>query len=92
LEGRALLPVKSVMLEDSACKTLKKHAHKLMNEQWEYNDSLAIAAEVERLPSFYKLGYIEWSRHRSRNLLRYKDAKFIISEDGQKVEVTLPQS
>jgi len=92
LEGRALLPVKSVMLEDSAYKTLKKHAHKLMNEQWEYNDSLAIAAEVDRLPSFYKLGYIEWSRQRSRNLLRYKDSKFIISEDGQRVEVTLPQS
>lgn len=92
LEGHALLPVRSVMLEDSACKTRrKKHAHQLMNDQWDYNDSLAIAAGVDPLPLFYKLGYIEWSRQRTGNLLLYKDSRFVISEDGQSVEVTPPQ-
>ncbi|EZA52799.1 hypothetical protein DMN91_008805 [Ooceraea biroi] len=92
LEGHAVLPVKSEMLEDSACKTLrKKHAHKLMDSQWEYNDSLAIVAGVDRLPLFYKLGYTEWAQQRDRNLLRYKDSRFVISDNGQNVEVTLPE-
>lgn len=79
------------MLEDSACKTArKKHAHKLAHEQWRYNDSLAEAAGIEPLPRFYQLGYTEWSRQRARDLLRYKDSRFVVSEDGQSAVVTLP--
>lgn len=92
LQNRVTLPMKLVMLENSALKTSKKrHAHKLMDSQWDYNDSLAIAGGFDRLPLFYKLGYRAWSVQRSMNLLRYKDSKFIISEDGQSVELVIPE-
>ncbi|XP_020300440.1 flavin-containing monooxygenase FMO GS-OX-like 4 [Pseudomyrmex gracilis] len=91
LENRATLPAKSVMLEDSVLKTArKKHAHKLMDKQWDYNDSLADAGGFKRLPVFYKIGYTAWNVNRISNLLRYKDSKFVVSEDGQSVEVVLP--
>ncbi|KAL6446644.1 hypothetical protein ACFW04_001255 [Cataglyphis niger] len=90
LEGQAALPAKSVMLEDSILKSPKKrHAHKLMDRQWDYNDSLAIAGGFNRLPLFYKLGYKAWSDQRSMNLLRYKDSRFVISEDEQSVELII---
>lgn len=80
------------MLENSALKTPKKrHAHKLMDCQWDYNDSLATAGGFDRLPLFYKAGYTAWSVERSANLLRYKDIKFIISDDGQSVELVIPE-
>lgn len=86
------LPAKLVMLEDSTLKTPKKrHAHKLMDRQWDYNDSLAIAGGFDRLPLFYKLGYRAWASQRSVNLLRYKDSKFIVSEDGQSIELVIPE-
>ncbi|CAL1685616.1 unnamed protein product [Lasius platythorax] len=92
LEGRVTLPTKSVMLEDSILKTPeKKHAHKLMDRQWDYNDSLAIVGGFDRLPLFYKLGFKVWSVQRSANLLRYKDSKFVFSEDGQSVELIIPE-
>ncbi|XP_071563657.1 uncharacterized protein [Temnothorax nylanderi] len=92
LQNRVNLPSKLIMLENSALKTQKKrHAHKLMDHQWDYNDSLAIAGGFDRLPLFYKLGYSAWSVQRSMNLLRYKDSKFIISEDGQSVELVIPE-
>nr|XP_012224297.1 PREDICTED: flavin-containing monooxygenase FMO GS-OX-like 2 [Linepithema humile] len=91
LENRTTLPAKSVLLEDSTLKTPKKrHAHKLMDRQWDYNDSLAIAGGFDRLPLFYKLGYGAWSVQRPTNLLRYKDSRFVISEDGQSVELIIP--
>lgn len=87
-----ILPTKSVMLEDSILKTSKKrHAHKLMDHQWDYNDSLATAGGFNRLPLFYKVGYRVWSIQRSANILRYKDSKFIFSEDGQSVELVVPE-
>lgn len=61
-----------------------------MNEQWEYNDSLADAGGFERLPFFYKAGYVAWSAQRKANLLRYKYAKFIVYEDSKSVELVLP--
>ncbi|XP_072759323.1 uncharacterized protein [Anoplolepis gracilipes] len=92
LEGRVTLPTKSMMLEDSIVKTPKKrHAHKLMDYQWDYNDSLAIAGGFNQLPLFYKLGYKAWSIQRSANLLRYKDSKFVFSEDGQSVQLIIPE-
>jgi hypothetical protein len=92
LQNRITLPAKPVMIEDSTLKTPKKrHAHKLMDQQWDYNDSLAIAGGFNRLPLFYKLGYRAWSIQRSTNLLHYKDSKFIISEDGQNVELVIPK-
>ncbi|XP_014467551.1 PREDICTED: flavin-containing monooxygenase FMO GS-OX-like 4 [Dinoponera quadriceps] len=90
LDGQITLPAENVMLEDSALKTLKKrHAHKLMDQQWDYNDSLAITGGFERLPLFYKLGYTALSVQRRTNLLRYKDSKFIVSKDGKSVELTI---
>ncbi|XP_029169261.1 flavin-containing monooxygenase FMO GS-OX-like 4 [Nylanderia fulva] len=92
LEGRTTLPAKSVMLEDSILKTPKKrHAHKLMDNQWDYNDSLAIDGGFNRLPLFYKIGYREWTVKKSANLLRYKDSRFVFSKDGQSVEITIPE-
>lgn len=92
LEGRVALPTKSVMLEDSILKTPKKrHAHKLMDHQWDYNDSLATVGGFDRLPLFYKIGYRAWAVQRSANLLRYKDSKFVFSEDGQSVELIIPE-
>lgn len=61
-----------------------------MDRQWDYNDSLTIAGGFNRLPLFYKLGYEAWSVKRPTNFLRYKDAKFVISEDGQSVELIIP--
>lgn len=79
------------MLEDSKLKTLKKrHAHRMMTEQWEYNDFLANAGKFNRLPAFYKAGYKAWHSRKKGNLLHYKDAKFVVSENGQNVEVILP--
>ncbi|KAL2712968.1 flavin-containing monooxygenase FMO GS-OX-like 2 [Vespula squamosa] len=90
LKNRLVLPLKSQMLEDSKLKASKKrHAHKMMTEQWEYNDSLADAGGFDRLPPFYKAGYVAWHSQRKANLLRYKYAKFVISEDGKNVELIL---
>ncbi|XP_011875757.1 PREDICTED: flavin-containing monooxygenase FMO GS-OX-like 2 [Vollenhovia emeryi] len=90
LQNRATLPTKLVMLENATLKAPKKrHAHKLMNHQWDYNNSLAIAGGFDRLPAFYQLGYKAWSVQRSMNLLRYKDSKFVVSEDGQSVELVI---
>lgn len=61
-----------------------------MDKQWDYNDSLADAGGFKRLPVFYKIGYTAWNVNRISNLLRYKDSKFVVSEDGQSVEVVLP--
>lgn len=61
-----------------------------MDEQWNYNDSLAIAGGFERLPLFYKLGYTAWSVQRRANLLRYKDSRFVVSEDGKSVQLIIP--
>lgn len=81
----------SVMLEDSRLKTSKKrHAHKLMNKQWEYNDSLADAGGFDRLPKFYKLGYEIWTSQRKANLSNYKKARFVISKDERSVELFIP--
>jgi len=62
-----------------------------MDCQWDYNDSLAIAGGFDQLPMFYKLGYKAWSVQRSMNLLRYKDSKFIISENGENIELIIPE-
>lgn len=79
------------MLEDSKLKTSKKrHAHKLMNKQWEYNDSLAVAGGFDRLPKFYKLGYEVWSARRKMNLSSYKKARFVVSSDEENVELIIP--
>lgn len=59
-----------------------------MDGQWDYNDSLATVGGFNQLPFFYKVGYKAWS---SANLLRYKDSKFVISEDGQSVELIIPE-
>ncbi|XP_017886333.1 flavin-containing monooxygenase FMO GS-OX-like 7 [Ceratina calcarata] len=91
LENRVSLPSKSIMLDDSQLKTIKKrHAHKLSDKQWAYNDSLADAGGFERLPKFYKLGYEAWWAQRKRNLLNYKKARFLLSQDKETVEVILP--
>lgn len=92
LENRASLPARSIMLEDSKLKTHKKsHAHRLMDKQWEYNDSLADSGGFDRLPKFYKIGYKMWSSQRKVNLLNYKRARFAISEDGENVEFVIPK-
>lgn len=92
LEGRAKLPPRSAMLEDSKLKAAKRrHAHRLMDKQWEYNDSLANAGGFERLPKFYKLGFEAWSAQRYENLWKYKKARFVISKDGESVELIMPK-
>nr|XP_012146820.1 PREDICTED: flavin-containing monooxygenase FMO GS-OX-like 2 isoform X1 [Megachile rotundata]XP_012146821.1 PREDICTED: flavin-containing monooxygenase FMO GS-OX-like 2 isoform X1 [Megachile rotundata]XP_012146823.1 PREDICTED: flavin-containing monooxygenase FMO GS-OX-like 2 isoform X1 [Megachile rotundata]XP_012146824.1 PREDICTED: flavin-containing monooxygenase FMO GS-OX-like 2 isoform X1 [Megachile rotundata] len=92
LENGASLPARSIMLEDSKLKTAKKsHAHRLMDTQWEYNDSLADAAGFDRLPKFYKIGYRMWSSQRKVNLVNYKRSRFVISEDGEAVEFAIPK-
>ncbi|KAI4497513.1 hypothetical protein M0802_007524 [Mischocyttarus mexicanus] len=91
LKNRLTLPTKSEMLEDSKLKTTKKrHAHRMMIEQWEYADSLADTGGFNRLPAFYKAGYIVWQLNKKINLLRYKDAKFIVSDNGENVEFVFP--
>lgn len=62
-----------------------------MDCQWDYNDSLATVGGFNRLPIFYKLGYRAWTVQKFSNLLRYKDSKFVFSEDGQRVELIIPQ-
>lgn len=62
-----------------------------MDCQWDYNASLATIGGFNQLPLFYKFGYRAWSVQRSANLLRYKDAKFVFSEDGQSVELIIPE-
>ncbi|CAK9794707.1 Flavin-containing monooxygenase FMO GS-OX-like 2 [Anthophora plagiata] len=91
LDGRASLPARSIVLEDAKLKTSKKrHAHKLMDKQWAYNDSLANEGDFDRLPKFYKLGYDAWSALRKVNLLNYKKARFVVSDDGKTVELIIP--
>lgn len=91
LENRATLPLKSTMLEDSKLKTAnKRHAHRLMDRQWDYNDSLADAGGFDRLPKFYRRGYDVWSGHRKLDFLNYKKSRFVVSEDGETVEISVP--
>ena len=90
LESRATLPLKSTMLEDSKLKAAKKrHAHRLMDRQWDYNDSLADAGGFDRLPKFYRRGYEVWSGHRKLDFLNYKKSRFVVSEDGETVEISV---
>ncbi|XP_043266309.1 flavin-containing monooxygenase FMO GS-OX-like 7 [Colletes gigas] len=92
LEKRANLPSRSTMLEDSKLQaTKKRHAHKLIDKQWEYNNSLADAGGFDRLPKLYKLGYDAWTSQRKINLLRYKKAKFLIDEDAETVQLVIPE-
>ncbi|XP_050595064.1 uncharacterized protein LOC126924518 isoform X1 [Bombus affinis] len=92
LEERASLPTRSIMLEDSKLKTSKKrHAHKLSDKQWDYNNALADAGGFDRLPKFYKLGYEAWSAQRKANLLNYKRARFVLSKDQETVELVIPK-
>lgn len=78
------------MLEDSRLKTTKKrHAHKLQDKQWEYNDSVADAGGFERLPRFYKHVFEKWSTLRVTNLLRYRSAKLVISADGESIQLAI---
>lgn len=91
LEKKATLPSKTEMLEDSKLKTVKKrHAHKLMDKQWSYNDSLAIAGDFPCLPDYYRLGYEVWAAQRKTNLLDYKNSKFLVSDDGRSVQLITP--
>lgn len=91
MKNVASLPSKLEMFEDSKCKAAKKrHGHKMLDKQWEYNDSLANAGRFDRLPIFYRLGFQGWNAQRKSNLLQYKDAKFTVSEDGQSVELVIP--
>ncbi|XP_012261654.2 flavin-containing monooxygenase FMO GS-OX-like 4 [Athalia rosae] len=88
LKGVATLPSKETMIEDSVYKTpLKRHAHRLAEGQWEYNDLLARDGGFDPLPPMYKAGYSAWKLQRSRNLLHYKDAKFIVADDGESVQI-----
>ncbi|KAH0554873.1 flavin-containing monooxygenase FMO GS-OX-like 2 [Cotesia glomerata] len=86
LKGQVTLPSLEVMIEDSKVKTKKTHA--LEAFQWEYNDYLADAAGIDRLPKFYKIGYSEWSVKRTENLLRYKYSKIEIIDD-QTVKISI---
>lgn len=80
------------MLEESKLKTSKKrHAHKLSDKQWDYNNALADAGDFDRLPKFYKLGYEAWSVQRKANLLNYKRARFVLSKDQETVELVIPK-
>ncbi|XP_033215018.1 flavin-containing monooxygenase FMO GS-OX5-like isoform X2 [Belonocnema kinseyi] len=92
LKGRASLPSKEEMLEDSKCKTEKKrHAHVLGAQQWAYHNNLAQAGGFNPLPPFYQVGYDAWSKLRASNLWHYKDYKLVIADDDKSVEITLQQ-
>ncbi|CAG5075607.1 Similar to At1g12200: Flavin-containing monooxygenase FMO GS-OX-like 2 (Arabidopsis thaliana) [Cotesia congregata] len=86
LRGQVTLPSLEVMIEDSKVKTNKAHALEAL--QWEYNDYLADAAGIDKLPKFYKIGYSEWSVKRTENLLRYKYSKIEIIDD-QTVKISI---
>ncbi|XP_043287765.1 flavin-containing monooxygenase FMO GS-OX-like 4 [Venturia canescens] len=89
LRGKVSLPTKAEMLEDSKLKsTNKRHAHTLGNQQFDYNDDLAISGSFERLPAYYKNGYLAWHEARAGNLLNYKDSKFVILPDNVNVQIT----
>lgn len=88
LKGAASLPSREIMLEDAAYKTpLRRHAHRLAENQWDYNDALARDGHFQPLPHMYKAGYSAWKVQRSRNLLHYKEAKFLVAEDGESVQI-----
>lgn len=77
------------MLEDSKLKAAKKnHAHKLAAAQWSYNDSLAQEGGFDPLPPSYRIGYEAWHNSRKDNGVYYKDYNLLISEDGNRVEIT----
>ncbi|XP_020709860.2 flavin-containing monooxygenase FMO GS-OX5-like [Athalia rosae] len=90
LKGVTTLPSRETMLEDSVCKTpLKRHAHRLIEGQWEYNDLLAKDGGFDPLPPMYKAGYTAWLSQRKQNLVDYKDAKFVVADDGKSVQIVL---
>ncbi|XP_048505798.1 flavin-containing monooxygenase FMO GS-OX5-like [Athalia rosae] len=90
LKGVATLPSRETMLEDSVSKTaLKRHAHRLTESQWDYNDLLARDGGFDPFPPIYKTGYYAWKSQRSRNLVNYQDAKFIVADDGKSVQIVL---
>ncbi|XP_008545995.1 uncharacterized protein LOC103570153 [Microplitis demolitor] len=85
LKGQVTLPPMEIMMEDSKPKT-NKHFHALGDLQWEYNDYLANAAGIDKLPAFYKNGYREWTVKRTENLLKYKDSRIEIV-NNEKVNI-----
>ncbi|XP_015597693.1 flavin-containing monooxygenase FMO GS-OX-like 4 [Cephus cinctus] len=88
LKERFQLPPKADMLEDAKLKIpLKRHAHKLANNQWDYNNNLADMGGFKRLPKFYRIGYMASHSQRLTNLLNYKKSEFILSEDGESVQI-----
>lgn len=88
LKGNLTVPSKEEMLEDSKPNNLK-HPHDLGDLQWDYNDSLAIAAGIDCLPVFYKNGFSVWNITRTTNYLRYKDSEIIIENDGKIVNILI---
>ncbi|XP_014211421.1 flavin-containing monooxygenase FMO GS-OX-like 4 [Copidosoma floridanum] len=92
LRDKSRLPAVGVMLEDSRLKASeKRHAHKLGNAQWAYNDSLARESGVEPLPGYYELGYAAWWNLRKAHLMDYKSFDLFVSADGARVGIVVPR-
>jgi len=89
LDGSVKLPPKQEMLrmegEDLKDKLdrgmSEKHAHLLGPTQWDYNDSLADACGIERLPSLVAKAY-EVARETKRvDLMGYKNNELRLNQD-----------
>ncbi|XP_001603494.1 flavin-containing monooxygenase FMO GS-OX4 isoform X1 [Nasonia vitripennis] len=94
LIGKTRLPSTTAMLEDSNASLQggkkKRHAHKLADAQWDYNDGLAKDAGIEPLPKFYRRGFELWSVNRTKNLTEYKNLSMRVgSLDGEDVEIVV---
>lgn len=90
--GKTRLPSTTAMLEDSNASLQggkkKRHAHKLADAQWAYNDGLAKDAGIEPLPKFYQRGYELWGTGRRRGIAEYKNLTLRVGNlDGSDVEL-----
>ena len=90
LDGTVKLPSKEEMLkseqEDLQEKLARgmneKHAHLLGPDQWDYNDSLADACGIQRLPRLVAQAYEIARETKKDNLIGYKNNNLKLSEDG----------
>ena len=86
MRGKATLPSKEDMKASAEADVrgkLNRHAHEILDEQWDYNDELARLGDFEPLPPVYRDGFTVWHKHRLANQLSFKEGNLRSFGNGE---------
>ena len=87
MRGKAQpLPSRQDMKAEAAADVrgkLNRHAHEILDEQWDYNDELARLGHFEPLDPLYRDGFRVWHEHRVANELTFKNGNLRFYRNGE---------